>query len=117
LVWLISPRGVQAGLVMSASEELPDCVDKSAAETLAYFKVDSAVGLTAERVAEGQKRYGPNELPAEEKQSLFSLILEQFDDMLVKILLVAAGISFVRLGVSFFSIKKTFFFTPYCIVG
>jgi Ca2+ transporting ATPase len=79
-----------------AAEVPPDCVDKTPAETLAFFKVDSTVGLSAERVAESQKRFGPNELPAEEKQSLFSLILEQFDDMLVKILLAAAVISFVR---------------------
>jgi hypothetical protein len=36
-------------------------------------------------------------LPAEEGKTLFQLILEQFDDLLVKILLLAAIISFVRL--------------------
>ncbi|MCP6756522.1 cation-transporting P-type ATPase, partial [Klebsiella pneumoniae] len=40
-------------------------------------------------------KYGPNELPAEEGKSLLQLILEQFDDLLVKILLLAAIISFV----------------------
>lgn len=35
------------------------------------------------------------ELPAEEGKSLLQLILEQFDDLLVKILLLAAIISFV----------------------
>jgi magnesium-transporting ATPase (P-type) len=76
--------------------DLPDCVDKTPAATLAHFGVDPAVGLDAARAAEGLRRHGPNELPAEEKQSLLSLILEQFDDMLVKILLAAAAISFVR---------------------
>lgn len=37
------------------------------------------------------------ELPAEEGKPLWKLILEQFDDLLVKILLAAACISFVRL--------------------
>ena len=35
------------------------------------------------------------ELPAEEGRSLWQLVLEQFDDLLVKILLLAAAISFV----------------------
>ena len=35
------------------------------------------------------------ELPAEEGKPLWKLILEQFDDLLVKILLAAACISFV----------------------
>ena len=37
-----------------------------------------------------------SELPAEEGKSLWELVLEQFDDLLVKILLLAAIISFVR---------------------
>jgi Ca2+ transporting ATPase len=37
-----------------------------------------------------------SELPAEEQKPLWQLILEQFDDLLVKILLLAAVISFVR---------------------
>ena len=36
-----------------------------------------------------------SELPAEEGKSLWQLVLEQFDDLLVKILLLAAVISFV----------------------
>ena len=38
-----------------------------------------------------------SELPAEEGKSIWELILEQFDDLLVKILLLAAIISFVSL--------------------
>jgi len=34
-------------------------------------------------------------LEAEEGKSLFQLILEQFEDLLVKILLLAAAVSFV----------------------
>ena len=36
------------------------------------------------------------ELPAEEGKTVWELVLEQFDDLLVKILLLAAIISFVR---------------------
>lgn len=38
---------------------------------------------------------GPNELPEEESATVWELFLEQFDDLLVKILLAAAVISFV----------------------
>ena len=38
-----------------------------------------------------------SELPAEEGKSLWQLVLEQFDDLLVKILLLAAVISFVSI--------------------
>ena len=38
-----------------------------------------------------------SELPAEEGKSLWELVLEQFDDLLVKILLLAAIISFVSI--------------------
>ena len=37
------------------------------------------------------------ELPAEEGKPLWELIIEQFDDLLVKILLLAAIISFVSI--------------------
>ena len=47
----------------------------------------------------------PIELPAEEGKALWVLILEQFDDLLVKILILAAVISFVSLK------KKQFIFT------
>jgi D-sedoheptulose 7-phosphate isomerase len=48
-----------------------------------------------EAVKAAQEKYGPNGLPAEEGKPLWKLILEQFDDLLVKILLGAALISFV----------------------
>ena len=38
-----------------------------------------------------------SELPAEEGKTLWQLVLEQFDDLLVKILLLAAVISFVSI--------------------
>jgi len=64
-------------------------------EVLKIYQVKEDVGLTEQQVEEAQNKYGPNELPAEEGKSLFALVLEQFDDLLVKILLMAAIISFV----------------------
>ncbi|KAJ8312747.1 hypothetical protein KUTeg_010120 [Tegillarca granosa] len=68
---------------------------KSVDEVLEYFNVDEQTGLSDDQVKRATEKYGPNELPAEEGKPLWELILEQFDDLLVKILLLAAVISFV----------------------
>ncbi|CAF1543866.1 unnamed protein product, partial [Adineta ricciae] len=68
---------------------------KTKEDVAAFYTVDEAKGLSDERVKRDLERYGPNELPAEEGKPLWKLILEQFDDLLVKILLAAACISFV----------------------
>ena len=89
---------------------------KTKQEITSFYDVDETQGLTEERVRKDLERYGPNgkkisifiqmnhwifsdlELPAEEGKPLWKLILEQFDDLLVKILLAAACISFVCLN-------------------
>merc|ERR1712142_905053 len=68
---------------------------KTGDECLSYFGVDLERGLAPGQVETNRKKYGPNELPAEEGKSLWELVLEQSDDLLVKILLLAAIISFV----------------------
>ncbi|TPP62814.1 Calcium-transporting ATPase [Fasciola gigantica] len=68
---------------------------KEVNEVLAHFDVDAETGLSDEQVKRQAAKYGPNELPAEETKPLWRLVLEQFDDLLVKILLLAAIISFV----------------------
>ncbi|ESQ37777.1 hypothetical protein EUTSA_v10028380mg [Eutrema salsugineum] len=52
-------------------------------------------GLTCEDVQIRRQKYGYNELAKEKGKPLWHLVLEQFDDTLVKILLGAAFISFV----------------------
>jgi len=74
---------------------MDDSFSKSSEDVVAYFGVDEDSGLSDAQVAANQEKYGPNELPAEEGKSIWELILEQFDDLLVKILLLAAVISFV----------------------
>lgn len=64
-------------------------------ECCKHFGVNSDTGLSDLQIKDHQAKYGPNELPAEEGKTLLQLILEQFDDLLVKILLLAAIISFV----------------------
>ncbi|KAG1678723.1 Calcium-transporting ATPase sarcoplasmic/endoplasmic reticulum type [Nymphon striatum] len=68
---------------------------KTYQECLDNFKTDPNLGLSDEQVKRNTEKYGPNELPAEEGKALWELILEQFNDLLVKILLLAAIISFV----------------------
>ena len=68
---------------------------RSRDEVLNYFNVEEDKGLSDAQVKAAQEKYGKNELPAEEQEPLWKLILKQFDDLLVKILLGAALISFV----------------------
>uniref|UniRef100_A0A5F9CBB7 Calcium-transporting ATPase n=1 Tax=Oryctolagus cuniculus TaxID=9986 RepID=A0A5F9CBB7_RABIT len=68
---------------------------KSTEECLAYFGVSETTGLTPDQVKRHLEKYGHNELPAEEGKSLWELVIEQFEDLLVRILLLAACISFV----------------------
>uniref|UniRef100_M4ES05 P-type Ca(2+) transporter n=1 Tax=Brassica campestris TaxID=3711 RepID=M4ES05_BRACM len=60
-----------------------------------HFGVSVEKGLTTDDVAKRHQIYGLNELEKPEGTSLFKLILEQFNDTLVRILLAAAVISFV----------------------
>lgn len=74
---------------------MEDAHSKSVDEVLGYFGTDPDKGLSPDQIKRNQEKYGPNELPAEEGKSIWQLVLEQFDDLLVKILLLAAIISFV----------------------
>uniref|UniRef100_A0A8P4G4G8 P-type Ca(2+) transporter n=1 Tax=Dicentrarchus labrax TaxID=13489 RepID=A0A8P4G4G8_DICLA len=68
---------------------------KGPAECLAYFGVNENTGLTPDQFKKNLEKHGYNELPAEEGKSIWELIVEQFEDLLVRILLLAACISFV----------------------
>ncbi|XP_056264205.1 sarcoplasmic/endoplasmic reticulum calcium ATPase 2 [Pseudoliparis swirei] len=67
---------------------------KTVEEVLGFFSVNESTGLSCEQLKKTRERWGPNELPAEEGKSLWALVLEQFEDLLVRILLLAAFISF-----------------------
>ncbi|KAK4339424.1 hypothetical protein RND71_040886 [Anisodus tanguticus] len=62
---------------------------------LKEYLVKLEKGLSTYEVEKRRERYGLNELEKEKGKPLWRLVLEQFDDMLVKILLGAAFISFV----------------------
>jgi len=63
-------------------------------EVCAFFGVDPDEGLSDDMVLEYRDKYGENKLDEEEGKSLFELIQEQFEDLLVRILLAAAAVSF-----------------------
>ncbi|ONK73672.1 uncharacterized protein A4U43_C04F34080 [Asparagus officinalis] len=67
----------------------------SVEQCLKEYNVKLEKGLSSFDVEKRRERYGWNELRKEKGKPLWCLILEQFDDVLVKILLVAAFISFV----------------------
>ena len=67
----------------------------STAVVLKHFDVTEDNGLSATQVISSRGKYGSNSLPEDPPTPLWHLILEQFKDQLVLILLVSAGISFV----------------------
>ena len=66
--------------------------EKSRVELLRDLDCTDA-GLTSEEAARRFAKYGPNELEAGKKKSVFRIFLEQFADFLVIILIIAAIIS------------------------
>ena len=59
-------------------------------EVLAFFSTSLEAGLSDTAVTANRVRFGRNELPAEDATPFWKLVLKQFDDLLVKILIVAA---------------------------
>eukprot|EP00056_Hartaetosiga_gracilis_P001354 m.44368 g.44368 ORF g.44368 m.44368 type:complete len:1001 (+) comp10603_c0_seq1:235-3237(+) len=100
---------------MSTHPEKP--WEKSVEEILKELNVDPKTGLSDEQIEKTRSLNGLNELPEEEGKSLFALVLEQFDDLLVKVLLLAAIISF---SLAFFEEdedeKFTAFVEPFVIL-
>ncbi|KAK9768478.1 hypothetical protein K7432_000888 [Basidiobolus ranarum] len=74
---------------------MDDSFVKTPERVLSSFSVKPDQGLSTEEANVLLKKYGKNELPEEESTPLWELILEQFKDQLVIILLIAAAISFV----------------------
>ncbi|KAJ4770704.1 hypothetical protein LUZ62_054961 [Rhynchospora pubera] len=63
-------------------------------ECEAEFKVTSSYGLQSDEVLRRRQVYGFNELEKHSGPSIWQLVLEQFNDTLVRILLIAAVVSF-----------------------
>ncbi|KAL1972387.1 hypothetical protein VTN31DRAFT_6801 [Thermomyces dupontii] len=68
---------------------------RSAEEVLNHFEVSPETGLSVEAVQRARQKYGSNALADEEATPLWKLVLQQFQDQLVLILLGSAAVSFV----------------------
>ena len=64
-------------------------------EVLKEFGADSAAGLTSGEVEQRLEQYGRNKLEAKAKKGVLALFFGQLQDMLIYVLLAAAGITFV----------------------
>ena len=56
-------------------------------------EVDPAKGLLAHQVSERALKFGANELPSASSRSLWALVVEQFSDFMILVLLAAAVVS------------------------
>lgn len=90
---------------------MDDAFLKSTGEILKYFQVTEAQGLSSTQLVTSRSKYGPNgifirsrcrihantlpALPEDPPTPIWELILEQFKDQLVLILLGSAALSFV----------------------
>ncbi len=66
---------------------------------LSHFSSDQTVGLTTAQVEEKRAQFGENKLKEKKKKSIFARFFEQFKDVMIIILLIAAAIS---LGVAIY---------------
>ncbi|ONI03237.1 hypothetical protein PRUPE_6G246300 [Prunus persica] len=82
-----NPRPSDGDVFPAWAKEIQECEK--------HFGVDRKLGLSSADVEKRREKYGWNELEKHEGQSIWSLVLEQFNDTLVRILLAAAVISFV----------------------
>lgn len=73
---------------------MEDAFARDASEVLRLLNVDPGVGLSDAEVSEARAKHGSNEQPAEKGTPFWKLVLKQFDDLLVKILIVAAAVDF-----------------------
>ncbi len=64
-------------------------------KTVNALQTDTEAGLSAEEVAARQQQYGANVLKGKKKKGLFLKFLDQFKDVMIIILLLAAAVSFV----------------------
>ncbi|KAF9586677.1 hypothetical protein BGW38_010171 [Lunasporangiospora selenospora] len=97
-----SRRSFESGVLPTPLEKpsaefymMNDSFTRTPKAVLDHFKVEADKGLTSAQVEAGLKKFGKNELPEEDPTPLWEMILEQFKDQLVIILLIAAAISFV----------------------
>ena len=81
---------------------------------LKYLETDKKLGLTEQAAVGRIGQYGENRLREAKKTTFFAKFIRQFADVMVLILLAAAGISFV---LAFHGGDKADYFEPILILG
>lgn len=71
-----------------------DAFKKNSVEVLNELNTDREEGLTSAKVAENTEKYGKNQLVEEKRKGVLQVFFEQFKDVLVIILMIAAAVSF-----------------------
>ncbi len=66
----------------------------SAAEVLQELRSDPEQGLAATEAARRRARFGPNAVDEDGRRPLYELLLNQFRDLLIAVLVVAAGLAY-----------------------
>jgi Ca2+-transporting ATPase len=84
---VVSPRRSERKVFPAWAKEIPECEK--------HYEVSKGSGLRSEDVERRRMIYGYNDLEKHEGQSIWSLVLDQFNDTLVRILLAAAVVYFV----------------------
>ncbi len=80
---------------MSMASEKEPVYSITRQEVLQRLSSDEAAGLSPQQAAERLAQYGPNQLAAAKKKSMFMRFIDQFKDPMILILLAAAVISFI----------------------
>jgi len=83
-----------------ANKPLPSIVPKpddwhlrETHEVIQSHEVDPAHGLQEHQISQRTLEFGANALPTADQRSLWSLVLEQFSDFMILVLIAAAGVS------------------------
>eukprot|EP00486_Rosalina_sp_Unknown_P001317 CAMPEP_0201569188 /NCGR_PEP_ID=MMETSP0190_2-20130828/10729_1 /ASSEMBLY_ACC=CAM_ASM_000263 /TAXON_ID=37353 /ORGANISM="Rosalina sp." /LENGTH=840 /DNA_ID=CAMNT_0047991231 /DNA_START=76 /DNA_END=2595 /DNA_ORIENTATION=+ len=74
---------------------MDDAFFRTNQEVLNFFGTDPKDGLTSQQVDEYRSKHGKNELPPPARTSWIELIIKQFEDLLVLILLGSAVVSLI----------------------
>eukprot|EP00485_Elphidium_margaritaceum_P001438 CAMPEP_0202704156 /NCGR_PEP_ID=MMETSP1385-20130828/16893_1 /ASSEMBLY_ACC=CAM_ASM_000861 /TAXON_ID=933848 /ORGANISM="Elphidium margaritaceum" /LENGTH=1015 /DNA_ID=CAMNT_0049362121 /DNA_START=63 /DNA_END=3113 /DNA_ORIENTATION=- len=74
---------------------MEDAHFRTAEEVLSKFQTNRETGLSRQQVEQNRRKWGRNELPPPARTSWFALIIKQFEDLLVLILLGSAVISLI----------------------
>jgi len=87
------PHNEEATVAAPSNERAPAWHCLATAEVAGQLATDFAAGLTRAEAASRLARYGPNAIQEGEKRSAWRMLLDQFTDFMIIVLLVAAVIS------------------------